>query len=47
MNIRDFTNQFGEQYPISVQQIRLQEPNFALQQLHTREKKEWINSIIR
>ncbi len=47
MNIRQFEQQFGIQYPISVRQIRLQERNFALQQLHIRTEKWWIHNLIR
>gem|GEM_PF-5178481 len=39
MNIRQFEQQFGNKFPISVHQIRLQERDFALQQLHIREQK--------
>lgn len=47
MNIRQFEQQFGIQYPISVRQIRLQEKSFTLQQLHIRAQKWWIHNIIR
>lgn len=47
MNIRQFEQQFGIQYPISVRQIRLQERSFALQQLHIRAEKWWIHNLIR
>jgi hypothetical protein len=47
MNIRNFTMEFGEKYPISVRHIRLKDKNFPLQQLHTREQKGWIFNLIR
>jgi len=39
MNIRQFEQQFNTIHPISVRQIRLQESNFAMQQLHIRAEK--------
>lgn len=47
MNIRKFTENFGEKYPISVAQIKLYDPSFALQHLHIWEKKWWIIHIMR
>lgn len=39
MNIRQFEQQFSTHYPISVRQIRLQNGDFAMQQLHIRAEK--------
>ncbi|MDR0651493.1 MAG: hypothetical protein LBG59_09160 [Candidatus Peribacteria bacterium] len=39
MDFRAFTNTFNKHLPVSVQHMRLQERDFALQQLHLREKK--------
>jgi len=47
MDFRAFIEKFDERYPFSIKQIRLQEKDFFLQQLHTREKKGWIKNIIR
>lgn len=47
MNIRQFEQQFNTIHPISVRQIRLQESNFAMQQLHIRAEKWWIHNLIR
>jgi len=47
MDFRKFVEKFGEKYPISVRQMRLQDKEFFLQQLHTREKKGRIQNIIR
>ena len=47
MNIRKFEEQFGDRFPISVRNIRLQESNFALPQLSVWEKKWWIINIMR
>lgn len=47
MNFRQFTQTFSKKYPISVQQIRLREKNFALQQLYIREKKWRLSNVSR
>ena len=47
MNFRTFTQTFNEYIPLSVQQIRLQERDFALQQLHIWEKKGRLQPLIK
>ena len=47
MDFRTFTSTFNPAFPLSVQQIRLQEENFPVQQLHIRAKKGWLILLTR
>lgn len=47
MNFREFTQIFDKKLPISVQNIRMQQPSFALQQLHIWREKWRLKSIKR
>ena len=47
MNFRQFEQLFDHKYPLSVQQIRLQERNFAWQQLHIWEQKWRLHHLRR
>lgn len=47
MQIRQFEQMFASTHPISIGQIRLRDKDFSLQQLHTRQKKWWIQKLMR